>query len=32
MRDDLLEEHELAPYTDGKTFSFRSIQATTYEK
>lgn len=32
MKDDLLEEHELAPFTDGKQFSFKSIQATSYDK
>jgi len=31
MKDDLLEEHELAPFADGK-FSFKSPQATTFEK
>jgi dynein heavy chain len=31
MKDDLLEEHELAPFTDGK-FSFKSPQACSYEK
>lgn len=32
MKDDLLEEHDLAPFADPKVFSFKSIQATTYDK
>lgn len=32
MKDDLIEETELAPYTDGKTFTFKSPQPTTFDK